>query len=306
MKRGLCVLGVTVLYWALMATSVLARAGGGRGGSYAVPRSGGSLGGGGLSGGGLSGGFFGGGYSRGFFPFPVIFGGRGFISLFILALIAFVVFRMVIRKTYFRSSNYRYDVPDHRDAKRYSEPGQPVDLEGRPIRNERGRFGAAINYARQNMDYFAQKFPRWDYGVLTGRVRQVFFYLQEAWSRQDLSEGSDYLAPEVLADYKAKLDGMKARGERNIIRDPDLSAGNIDFVYSQLDAGGERFVARVFASLYDYTVDAAGRVLSGEEDNRLYFTEFWEFVWQDNKWKLAAVYQEDSVEVARWARVDQL
>jgi len=232
----------------------------------------------------------------------------------ILAVIAFILFRLFFRGGSFGRWGRKNSGESTWDSEPHSTPaqpqsggwdsGQPVDFEGRPIRNERSRFGAAINYTRQNMDYYAGKFPRWDYGVLTGRVKQVFFYLQDAWSRQDISECSEYLTADLMAEYEGKLDAIKARGERNIVRDPDLSSENIDFVYSHLDADGERFVARIFASVVDYTVDASGKVIAGEEDNRLYFNEFWEFVWQDGQWKLAAIYQEDSIEAARWARVD--
>lgn len=301
-RRGIGVLGATVLYWALQATTVLARGGGGRGGSYSRGFSGG-----GLRGGGYSGGFSGGGLSHGFFPFFFFGGGGGlfssFFSIIILLVIAALVLRFFVRSRYFgggrnaRTSNNEYGE---------WESSGPVDFEGRAIKNERGRFGEAISYTRKNMDYYAQKFPRWDYGLLAGRVRQVFFYLQDAWARQDLSEGPEYLERELLEQYQAKLEAMKSRGERNIVRDPELGTEDIDFVHSQLEAGDERFVARIFASLIDYTVDASGRVISGEEDNRLYFSEFWEFIWQDSKWKLRAIYQEDSVEAARWARGEQL
>ncbi len=296
--KSMGVLGATVLCWALTATSVLARGGGGVGGSFSRGSSGG---GGGSFGGGFGGGSFGGGFSGGFFPFPLFFfgGGGGIFSLIILLAIAMFVFRLVVRSRY--NGNRRGSGWNSQPM----EPGQPLDLEGRVIKNERGRFGPAINYTRQNMDYYAQKFPRWDWGVVTGRVHQVFYYLQDAWSRQDLSQGTQYMTPELLTDYQGKLAAMRSRGERNVIRDPDLSAENIDFVHSRLEADGEEFVARIFASLYDYTVDSSGRVIAGEEDNRLYFTEFWQFVWQGEKWKLKAIYQEDSLEAARWARVDE-
>lgn len=42
--------------------------------------------------------------------------------------------------------------------------------------------------------------------------------------------------------------------------------------------------------------------ISGDNENRLYYTEFWEFVWQDDRWVLANIYQEDALEVAKIAR----
>ena len=39
--------------------------------------------------------------------------------------------------------------------------------------------------------------------------------------------------------------------------------------------------------------------------HRLYYTEFWEFVWQDDRWVLANIYQEDALEVAKIARGEE-
>jgi predicted lipid-binding transport protein (Tim44 family) len=303
--KGLQVLGATVLYWALQATAVLARGGGAKGGSYSkVPSGGGFSGGGSLGGGGIGGGLFGGGYSRGFFPFFFFGSGGGIFSslltLIILGAIALFIFRLFMRRRY---SNSR-EAGNESYGQNQGYSSTPVDFEGKVIKNERSRFGKAINYTRQNMEYYAEKFPRWDRGVVEGRVKQVFYFLQDGWSRQDLSEGTEYLTANLLADYQAKLSAMKGRGERNIIHDPELSSENIDFVYSQLSPDGESFVAKIFASLVDYTVDSSNRIIAGEDDNRLYFNEFWEFIWNEGSWKLAAIYQEDSIEAARWARVD--
>ena len=297
-NKTLRILGATALFWGLQAALVLARVGGAKGGTFSKGSSGGGLGG---LGGGLGGGLSGGGFRGSFFPFFFFGGGSGGVgslfsglfTLLILAGVAFFVFRFVMQRR-------GYSTRDSRSV----NPGQPVDFEGRVIKNERARFGPAINFTRQNMQYFAEKFPRWDYGVVTGRVKHVFFTLQDAWSRQDLSDTSEYLTPELLKDYTDKLAAMQARHERNIVRDPDLSAENIDFVFSKLEPDQESFVARIYASLVDYTVDSSGQVIAGEEDNRLYFNEFWQFIWQNNSWKLAAIYQEDSIEAANWARLD--
>ena len=95
---------------------------------------------------------------------------------------------------------------------------------------------------------------------------------------------------------------MKARGERNIIKEPVLNTGDIEFIHSHLDELTQHFIAMVSASLIDYTVDASERQISGDNTHRLYYTEFWEFVWQDDKWLLSNIYQEDALEVAKIAR----
>lgn len=180
----------------------------------------------------------------------------------------------------------------------------PVDLNGRPITNSDSlqRFGQSINFTRENMRYFAETFPRWDRDSLIGRVRQVFFWLQDGWSRQDLSAANDYLATTLGNKYKADLQAMKARGERNMIKEPLLNTGDIEFIHSQLDEQTQHFMAMVSASLIDYTVNTSERLISGDDKHRLYYTEFWEFAWEDDKWLLVNIYQEDAIEVAKIAR----
>jgi predicted lipid-binding transport protein (Tim44 family) len=120
-----------------------------------------------------------------------------------------------------------------------------------------------------------------------------------------LSGGEDYLATTLLERYRRDLVAMKGRGERNVIKEPVLHAEDVEFIHSHLDESQEHFVVMISASLYDYTVDASGRIIAGEDDNRLYFTEFWEFRWNNNQWVLSEIYQEDALEVTKIARGDE-
>lgn len=285
------------------ASLALARGGGGVGGSLGGS-SGRSFSGGSFSGGSLPRGSSSGGLG-GFFPFPFFFfGGNssggslfgGFFSFLFLMVILYLIFKAL------RSSRR---LGQGRLSKNPNE--LPVDLNGRPITNSDTlqRFGKAINFTRENMRYYAESFPRWDRDFLIGRVRQVFFWLQDAWSRQDLSADKEYLTITLSNKYRADLQGMKARGERNVIKEPVLNTGDIEFIHSHLDELTQHFMVMVSASLIDYTVDTSGRQISGDNTHRLYYTEFWEFVWQDDRWLLANIYQEDALEVAKIARGEE-
>ncbi|SPF32829.1 conserved hypothetical protein [Candidatus Desulfosporosinus infrequens] len=282
---------------------------------------GGSLGGsagGGFSGGSISGRGFAGGSSGGlggFFPFPFFFFGGtssggsgglfGFLFFMVILYLVFKALRSPGRGSQGRFSKGRGGggggMDDHSSE-------IPVDLNGRPITNSDSlqRFGKSINFTRENMRYFSETFPRWDRDFLIGRVRQVFFWLQDAWSRQDLSAANEYLTTSLGNKYRTDLQEMKARGERNMIKEPVLNTGDIEFIHSHLDEQTQRFVAMVSASLIDYTVDASGRQISGDNTHRLYYTEFWEFVWQDDRWLLSNIYQEDALEVAKIARGEEV
>jgi predicted lipid-binding transport protein (Tim44 family) len=292
---------------ASQASLTLARGGGGVGGSLGKSSSG-SFSGGGLSGGGLSGG----GGLGGFFPFPFFFfggtsgGSGGFFSFIFLLVILYLIYKAWRtfsnggQRRKMRGRGFGDGVDNYSGEK-------PVDLTGRPITNAESlqRFAKSIDFTRENMRYFAETFPRWDRDFIIGRVRQVFFWLQDAWSRQDLSAADDYLTTALGNKYRTDLQGMKARGERNMIKEPVLNTEDIEFIHSQLDEQTQHFIAMVSASLIDYTVDTSERLISGDNTHRLYYTEFWEFVWQDDRWLLSNIYQEDALEVTKIARGEE-
>lgn len=312
----------TLMLFASQAAVALARAGGGKGGSLGGSSSrsfsGGSLSGG-LSGGSSSGSFGFGGFH--FFPFfwgsPFYGGGGsifgGFFSLIFLLIIAFLVIKALRMRSSWRKGRGQgksfgdtYS-PSSNRWQDSNDPLTPVDVTGRPITNEGNlqRFGKAIQFTRENMKYYAETFPRWDRELLVGRVRQVYFWLQDAWSRQDLSAGEDYLGSSLLMKYRTDLANMRSRGERNMIKEPVLHQGDVEFIHSHLDESSQHFITMISASLIDYTVDASGKIIAGEDDNRLYFTEFWEFTWEREQWVLSAIYQEDAMEITRIARGDE-
>jgi len=90
-----------------------------------------------------------------------------------------------------------------------------------------------------------------------------------------------------------------------MIKEPVLNTEDIEFIHSQLDEQTQHLIAMVSASLIDYTVDTSERLISGDNTHRLYYTEFWEFVWQDDRWLLSNIYQEDALEVTKIARGEE-
>ncbi|NLI94129.1 MAG: TIM44-like domain-containing protein [Peptococcaceae bacterium] len=306
--KTLGILLTTLTLWIAQTSIALARAGGGRGGSIggSSGSAGRSFSGGGSFSGGSSGGTFFGG-----FPFFFWGGGGwgygssfgGIITLIFIIVIIYIVYKALKSKNMIKGYRSKDNKPRMEDL----PPDTPVDLNGEIISNDSNdqRFTKAISYTRENMRYFAETFPRWDRDYLIGRVRQVFFWFQDAWTRMDLSEAGEYITPDLLKHYQSDLAGMKSRGERNMIKDPVLHADDITFIHSHLSEDNEHFVVMIWANLIDYTIDSQGRVVSGDDTNRLYFTEFWEFKWENENWLLSKIHQEDALEIAKIARGDE-
>lgn len=291
-KIALMVVGalIAVLFLALMPA--WARGGGGLGGE--------TFGGGGetFGGGGLSdGGSFGGGFPMGGFGFfPLMLGGNfGSPGIFIFIIIVIGLLNWL------RSSGFLAGGGKRR-YKRAPSAG-PVPMEPTNLVYERA-FAQAVDFTRKNMEYYGTRFPYWDRGVLVGRVKQAFFTLQDAWSRLDLSSCRDYLTADLYRVYDEKLSAMRERGERDIIRDINLRDQDVTFIYSRMDEERQSFIAMIFASMYDYVINPAGEVISGNRDKKLYFREFWEFVWENDAWKLSAIHEEDSLLINRIKNMD--
>ncbi|HUW65761.1 MAG TPA: TIM44-like domain-containing protein [Spirochaetia bacterium] len=286
---------VTVLF--LAAMPAWARGGGGLGGE--------SFGGGGESfggGGSFGGGSFGGGGMGGFGFFPIFLGGGfGSSGTFIFIII------VILLLNWLRNSGFRTGGGRRRSSGRQGGGGHPqqrvLPMEPTNLAYEQA-FAKAIDYARQNMEYYGTRFPYWESGMLVGRVKQAFFILQDSWSRLDLSGSRDYLTADLYSLYEEKLSQMRERGERDIIRDINLRDQDISFIYSRMDEERQSFIAMIFASMYDYVTNPAGEVISGNRDKKLYFREFWEFVWQDEAWKLVRIHEEDSVTIGRIKNMD--
>ncbi|MHB8125780.1 MAG: TIM44-like domain-containing protein [Desulfitobacteriaceae bacterium] len=316
--KRLTTVWITTLIIASQSSWVWARGGGGVGGSI-----GGSAGrsfssGGGSLGRSFSGGGFSGGGFHSFFSF-FFFGGSGgsmfggLFNLIFLGIILYIIYKAWRASQRWRQGGSSYNKPQNRRVQPWQKDdiedlsgNLPVDLNGRQITNTANlqRFGKAISFTRENMQYYSQTFPRWDRDYLVGCVRQVFFWLQDAWSRQDLAHAADYLTPALTERYRTDLDEMRARGEQNVIKDPVLNPEDIEFIHCHLTEGNEHVLVIIYANIIDYTVDSSGRQIAGNSQNHLYFTEFWEFYWQQDKWLLARILQEDALELANIARGD--
>jgi predicted lipid-binding transport protein (Tim44 family) len=123
-------------------------------------------------------------------------------------------------------------------------------------------------------------------------AQDLFFKVQGAWNRQDMTALSSLCGRELMQTWQEETANLRARGRKNRMENIALSSSEISEAWTEM---GEDFITvRLRANLLDYTVDEkSGAVVDGSSSEPVEFEEFWTFSRSvgPNAWKLTAVQQ---------------
>jgi len=240
------------------APAALARAGGGFGGF-------GRGGGGGFGGHGLGG--LGRGFGHGhFFFIPVGGGGGGILLLIVLAIIVFFVLPRLMM--WWRSQQ----ASGTTSRRRVSERQRRVEM-------------AAAEAAQDDPDFAPD--------VVKPAAARLFLDIQRAWDAGDRIALRSLVAPDLLAEWERRLDGLQRRGWRNRVR--PLNEPTVEYVglRNTGDERGDRVTVRMEAMLSDYLEDSHGqrlrRVDSTSDTTRV--REYWALGKREHHWILISIEQ---------------
>jgi len=147
----------------------------------------------------------------------------------------------------------------------------------------------------QDLGYFGQS-PA-PYAVPTSRIdrntaEDVFFRVQGAWTRQDLSLVQDLVDRDVARVLEADLQELKSN--QSINRLENIAVRQVEIGEGWVEGDREFVRVRFTASLLDYTVDAkSGAVKEGSSSEPVKFDENWIFAKSQGRsnWQLAGIEQ---------------
>jgi predicted lipid-binding transport protein (Tim44 family) len=151
----------------------------------------------------------------------------------------------------------------------------------------------------QLLNTISQKDPAWNEPKLEAHVRQTFFQIQEAWSKQDLARLQSLLHPQLFSEWKAKIELMQSNDERNIME--DLMVDDVRLVEARNYRDKERdiFTACIDAWATDYTIRKNGDIVSSNTRSgrkaakeQEAFREFWTYERHEEKWLLLRIDQD--------------
>ncbi len=233
----------------------------------------GARGGGGSSGFGGGGGGFGGGGGGGHYGGGGVYyggGGGGGAAIGVLLVVVMVIVAVVVI------------VRGLRRAAAERAPSEP-----RRVLQRRARVRTAAAEAAEDDAAFAPE-------TVEGEANRMFCAVQKAWSMNDSEALGRLAGPELMGEWRRRLNDFERRGWRNkvsIVHGP-----TVDYVglTNRGDDRDDRAVVRVAATLRDVVVDRSGRHLrradAPSETSRM--AEFWTLGKRDGHWVVISIEQE--------------
>ena len=176
------------------------------------------------------------------------------------------------------ASSYGYSAPD--DPSREIEPPRQLDTRGM----------AFTSSAPDGMDVIRASDPTFDPEALKEFAQDVFFKVQAAWARRDISVMQQYLGRDLLAEYERHFEDLRQRGEINRLE--NIAVRKVEIVDSGEMDNEEFVIIRFMANLLDYTVEeATGKVVKGDPAEPVKFDERWAFARPKGttEWKLEGI-----------------
>ena len=145
--------------------------------------------------------------------------------------------------------------------------------------------------------------PFWHYFSET-IVRQSFFALAGAWTEKNWASARHLLTDRMYRVNNGWIELYRRTSFTN--RLDDLHLERIIPVKIATDRYYQAITVRIFASCFDYVVNADGKVVGGSKRARRSFSEYWTFVRRVDSKKAAAEYRDITTCPACGASADRM
>lgn len=218
--------------------------------------------------------------------------GIGLFEILIIGGLIFFLYKKFAGKNRKKSNRSLFSVPDTQsaagggDADASAPQSRPPDMAPDNISDM-----ASGDPAAEELDTIRHYDSGFDPESFKEFAQDVFFKVQAAWTRRDISVMKKYLGTQLLGEYERHFADLKAKGQENRLE--NIAVRKVDIVdMGEMD--GEPFVIIQFrANLLDYTVDeTSGKVIEGSSSDPVKFLERWAFSKSGSSdWKLEGIQE---------------
>ncbi|GLI36554.1 39S ribosomal protein L45 [Geobacter hydrogenophilus] len=213
-------------------------------------------------------------------------GGIGIFDILLIGGVLYLIYRFVAsrRRAAAQTSVYGTQQQTWRQAQSIEPPPQQYGF-GQTAQT------APVDETSFGLAHVHQMDGSFDENRFKETAQDIFFRVQGAWTRRDLSPVADLLTPEMQVTFRQQIDELKAAGTINRLE--NIAVREVDITEVWQEEGRDYLTVRLLASILDYTTDESGKVLSGSDTAPVKFEEYWTFSRPvgPNPWKLSAIQQ---------------
>ena len=213
-------------------------------------------------------------------------GGFGFGDLLLILVILGIIYFVVKR---FRSRNTMQMSAVGAGYSSYPAPApDPVYAPPAPEAIAKDPKVEGLNHIREMDPSFSEK-------AFKDLSEDIFFKIQGAWTKRDLSGVRHLLTQEMFNVFQEDVNKLLA--EKQINRLENIAIREVEIVEAGQNRGEEFIAVKFYANLLDYIVDDKnGQIISGSTSNPVKFLEYWTFSRNvgEKNWVLAGITQENN------------
>ena len=199
--------------------------------------------------------------------------GIGLFELLIFGGLTWFIFKRFARTTTPRGPN-RFDF--QRFGTPSAEPASPVMDIPPAGSSSQGMDMTSTDSVTDGIAEIRRSDPRFDPDLFKEGAQDIFFKVQAAWMRRDLTGVQSLMGSQMSEEYRRQFDEMKAAGTVNRLE--NIAVRSVDIVDAGIEGEYAYVVVKFSANLLDYTVEeATGRVVSGSDSEPVKFQERWSF-----------------------------
>lgn len=136
----------------------------------------------------------------------------------------------------------------------------------------------------------------WDLNAMKVRIEDVYFKVQEAWTKGDQQIAKDYVSQRLFDKHQRQLEEMHAKMRKNILENVQLHNTKIVQVRDSEDDSKDQFWALIEGSMNDFTINTVSGDAVNDENNHDSFKELWLFIRKGQAWVLDEIVSDVSIE----------
>ena len=132
----------------------------------------------------------------------------------------------------------------------------------------------------------------WNEKDLKKKVKEKYFVIQNAWSKQDLETLKKHLSEHLYEQWQLKIEWQHYQNQSNLLDHIQLFKVMIVDFNDAIDNHQDYFWVYIEGKMKDVFVED-GQILESHQDP---FVEYWKFIRQDHDILLDEIKQQDEVE----------